>query len=149
MLKSIGKQSGNAWRSGAQHIVTLRQRKTHISWVMPPPLAISDQNLTDYDTLRCTYRSVHMKTIKKRVIDVNKGNRRLTDWLAGLVWRKALLRAVHTTLHVAAPRAGKNVSPVFSTSKPQPISDRSTVQVNALHHFLYSRVFRYLFYCDI
>jgi len=62
----------------ARNIVTLRQRKTHISWVMAP-LAISDQNLTDYDTLRCTYRSVHMKTIKKRVIDVNKGNRRLTD----------------------------------------------------------------------
>ena len=129
MLKSIGKQSGNAWRSGAQHIVTLRQRKTHISWVMAP-LAISDQNLIDYDTLRCTYRSVHMKTIKKRVIDVNKGNRRLTDWLAGLVWSKALLRAVHTTLRVAASRAGKNVSPVFSTSKPQPIGDRST-QLNS------------------
>jgi len=77
MLKSIGKQSGNAWRSGAQHSHTAAAQNSYIMGY--GPLAISDQNLTDYDTLRCTYRSVHMKTIKKRVIDVNKGNRRLTD----------------------------------------------------------------------
>jgi len=77
MLKSIGKQSGNAWRSGAQRSHTAAVQNSYIMGY--GPLAISDQNLVDYDTLRCTYRSVHMKTINKRVIDVNKGNRRLTD----------------------------------------------------------------------
>jgi len=149
MLKSIGKQSGNAWRSGAQHSHTAAAQNSYIM-VYGPPSPSQTRTLL-ITTLWDAHTGVYIwrQSRSGSSMSIKAIGDWLTDWLAGLVWRKALLRAVHSTLRVAAPRAGKNVSPVFSTSKPQPISDRSTVQVNALHRFRYSRVFRYLFYCDI